>query len=749
MGMAGGAYKGDKERAEFALRVAQVANQNAQAQQNAALRQQELDQRSQEQADSNALANRRLDMMDEQTSFENDLKRERQNSDIEHQQTMDGIALRAAERAEADWQQKYARQGQVYQGYEQLAAQSRKQQEQRQALGQSAIASAMKLAMNSGGKDANGVRQKGAVPMYALQALNRDLGFDGQNQGIVAGGFTANNDFYLQFAQKDPQTGQMITTPQILTPMDQYRVMHQQQGIFDNNDRGTMAMQLKKSGFRDDEIILASGLNQTQLEALHKAASAKQTQNMNMKERFGQLSMIKTFLDGEEGQQLDEETKAALGTAYKNGIMQIASQFMPQQQAAANQSNNRPVVGTNGDTLTMPNGTTLRKNQEWTDPTDGKKYIWRGGNVRNFEPLGNANGEQPGKDNQNKVVPGYELENGEAQTQSKEPVAMRKPTQGEAPTQGEEASRTTDYGPRVRNEDVETKADDRESYDLGDLGTGKYRKAYGDALAESKDKRQKDFEDHPLSYLGNEFKESFKKDYESVRSAINAAKETPTYKNVSNALRLAVNNAKRNLGFDEEKPTQGEKPKERIKSETEYLDAIRKNQKSIHEPGKGYLHDINISDEEIASELKKRERHEVDPEVAERVRRRKAQEAKTKERNAFYDNHDGRTHGKTQEEKDAEFAQREPTIKPYNKEKYGLIREAYNVLQGLRHADLPPLRSRYSKSGSSEREKMEEEIHSLIEQMIDLSAERERSSGTKRIGAKDANDRTKYIQSNH
>lgn len=420
MGMAGGAYKSDKERAELALRAAQIANQNAQAQQNAALRQQELDQRSQAQSDDRELANRRLDMMDEQTSFENDLKREKQSSDIEHQQTMDGIALRAAERAEMDWQQKYAQQGQVYQGYEQLAAQSRKQQEQRLALGQSAIASAMKLAMNSGGKDANGARQKGAVPMYALQALNRDLGFDGQNQGIVAGGFTANNDFYLQFAQKDPQTGQMVTTPQILSPMDQYRVMHQQMGIFDNNDRGAMAMQLKNSGFRDDEILLASGLNQTQLEELRKAASVKQTQGMNTKERFSQLSMIKTFLDGEQGANLDEETRTALNTAYKNGIMQIASQFMPQQQAA-NQRNNAPVVGKDGTMLTMPNGTTLRKDQEYTNPRDGKKYIWRGGDPKNFEPINETNIEQP-------TTPRYELDDDgeQARTQGAEQTLSEK-----------------------------------------------------------------------------------------------------------------------------------------------------------------------------------------------------------------------------------------------------------------------------------------------------------------------------------
>lgn len=383
MGMAGGAYKGDKERAQLALQARQIANQNANARQNAALRQQELEQREKSRAESKALAEREMAFRQQQQQWDNDFKQQRQNADIAHLQTQDKIALRAAERADEVLQQKYAQQSQVYGGYQQLAKQARAQQEQRQALGQAAVASVMKLAMYSGGKDAKGQPRKGAVPMYALQALNRDMGFDGENQGFVSGGYTQNGDFYLQYAQKDPQTGQMVTRPQVLSPIDQYRVMNHQQGIFDNNDRGTMAAQLKQAGFRNDEILLASGINQTQLEQMQKLAKAKQVQGDTLKDRLSALTAIKGFIDG-DGANVDENVMNGLKAAYQNGMMQIAAQFLPKQQNGGN------ALTLNEDgTLTLPNGKTLRPGQEYTNAKDGAKYIWKGGGVGNdsFEKI--------------------------------------------------------------------------------------------------------------------------------------------------------------------------------------------------------------------------------------------------------------------------------------------------------------------------------------------------------------------------
>lgn len=462
MGMAGGAYKADKERAQLALQARQIANQSTQARQNAILRQKEIDLRKQAREDSIAMHNRELEVRDRQRGFENDLRQKQLDANIEHQRRVDDIALRAAERADALLQQRLAKQSQVYSGYEKMAKQARAQQEERQALGASAVASVMKLALKSGGKNEKGELQKGMVPMYALQALNRDMGFDGENQGFVSGGYTSNGDFFLQFAQKDPQSGQIVTRPQVISPIDQYRIMHQQQGIFDNSDRGSMAAQLKKTGFRDDEILLASGINQTQLEQMRKLATAKQTQDTTLKDRMAGLSMIKDFLD--KTADLDEATEKSLRGAYQNGIMQIASQYAPK---APEPGKNAPMMNEDG-TLTLPNGTTLRKDQEYTNPQDGKKYIWRGGDPKNFEAMAggdNGSGAQGGENGlqkygdqgkgrdtmtdsefsarrahqaqyYGKVQPGYEMEGddtaGGENTEETNPAAVEQPT----PTKG-------------------------------------------------------------------------------------------------------------------------------------------------------------------------------------------------------------------------------------------------------------------------------------------------------------------------
>lgn len=407
MGMAGGAYKGDKERAQLALQASQIANQRAQAQESARLRQMELLQRQKAREDAKAQTDREMALRERQMGMENELRNRQLDATIAHQERADAIAARASERADMLLQQKLAQQSQIYGGYEQLERTARAQREQKQALGASAVASVMKLAMRSGGKNDKGEYQKGAVPMYALEALNRDMGFDGKNQGFVAGGYTQNGDFYLQYAQRDPQTGQMVSRPQVMSRMDQYKVMHQQQGIFDNSDRGAMAAELRSAGFRDDEILLASGINQTQLEQMRKLASAKQTQETSMKERLSGLNMIKDFLD-KNGADLDEQTMTGLKAAYQNGIQQIAAQYAPKQPEPGV---NEPSLNEDGS-LTLPNGTTLKKDQEYTNPQDGKKYIWRGGDAKNFEAVESANPETtPPKSADQKRYEGNKLNN--------------------------------------------------------------------------------------------------------------------------------------------------------------------------------------------------------------------------------------------------------------------------------------------------------------------------------------------------
>lgn len=102
----------------------------------------------------------------------------------------------------------------------------------------------------------------------------------------------------------------------------------------------------------------------------------------------GQLSevmAIKDYLD--KNPEIDEATRKQLMGAYQNGIMQIAGRYSP-QPSGANGGGEAvgPSVGDDG-TLQLPNGKTIRKDQEYTNPQDGKKYIWRGGDAKNWEPV--------------------------------------------------------------------------------------------------------------------------------------------------------------------------------------------------------------------------------------------------------------------------------------------------------------------------------------------------------------------------
>ena len=394
MGMAGGAYKGDMERARLALQARQVANQSRAQAQAAALRQRELDQRQQM---IDAARQREADARD-LASMHGKAGRKwlgggggRENQAPVAPTSVDALAARVRQnpRAENALTQKMAQQQQVFSGYEQLGKRERAQREQRQAQGASAVASVLKLA-GMQGKDGN---QRGVVPLYALQALNRDMGFDGQNQGFVQGGYTSNGDFFLTYARRDPQSGQLLTKDHVLNPIDQYKIMHQQPGIFNDEDRGNQAGVLKKMGYRDNEILLASGLDQTGLERMQKLMMAQKQKAENatsLKDSISGLTTLQSYLLDHKAELSDEEI-GRFNEAIAAGMKNLTEHFLPKKDQPGV---NGPQLSEDGATLKLPNGVTLQKDQEYTNPQDGKKYIWRGGDAKNFEAVG-ANGQQP------------------------------------------------------------------------------------------------------------------------------------------------------------------------------------------------------------------------------------------------------------------------------------------------------------------------------------------------------------------
>lgn len=283
MGMAGGAYKGDMERARLALQAQSIANQAAAQRRAAALREQELNQR-QQMIDA---ARREREAAAERASMHGKAGRKNLSGGVQEPVSAGGrrasmpggqgeapagrqspysvsaFDLGAAARQRANDQRLMAleRQNQMLGQFQQVVGMERQQAAAKKAQGQSTVASLMKMAMQNGG----------TAPMAALQLATRQMGFDGKTAAIGGAGYTADGTFYMDFIQKDNQTGQISRATNTLSRADQGRVYYGQQGIFTNADRAAWRQQMLGARYSDQEINQLAGLNATAIEGLDKA----------------------------------------------------------------------------------------------------------------------------------------------------------------------------------------------------------------------------------------------------------------------------------------------------------------------------------------------------------------------------------------------------------------------------------------------------------------------------------------------
>ena len=109
--------------------------------------------------------------------------------------------------------------------------------------------------------------------------------------------------------------------------------------------------------------------------------------NISFGDKFKELMEIKDYVDNNKD-KLDEATRTKLMGAYQNGIMQIAGRYSPQPSGANDGGETSGLSISDDGILHLPNGKAIRKDQEYTNPQDGKKYIWRGGDARNWEEIG-------------------------------------------------------------------------------------------------------------------------------------------------------------------------------------------------------------------------------------------------------------------------------------------------------------------------------------------------------------------------
>ena len=257
MGMAGGAYKGDMERARLRMQAAQIAN-SRRAQLAHEQHQKDVLAEQARQADmADARANRALDIQEQRNQPSPETPERRSpysvfsNADI-----LAAARQRASDRRLAELEGQNSVLGQ----FEQVVGMEKRQQAAKKAHGQATMAALMKVAMANGGR----------APMAALNFANRQFGFDGKTRAIGGAGFTADGTWFVDFLSKD-QNGQLARQTSTMPLEQQGQVYYGQAGIFDNADRAAWRKRMLDSKFSTQEVNTYSGLNATALEGLDEA----------------------------------------------------------------------------------------------------------------------------------------------------------------------------------------------------------------------------------------------------------------------------------------------------------------------------------------------------------------------------------------------------------------------------------------------------------------------------------------------
>lgn len=257
MGMAGGAYKGDMDRAKLRLQAAQIAN-SRRAQLAHEQHQKDALAEQARQADmADARANRALDIQEQRNQPAQEAPERRSpysvfsNADI-----LAAARQRASDRRLAELEGQNSVLGQ----FEQVVGMEKRQQAAKKAHGQATMAALMKVAMANGGQ----------APMAALNFANRQFGFDGKTRAIGGAGFTADGTWFVDFLSKD-QNGQLARQTSTMPLEQQGQVYYGQAGIFDNADRAAWRKRMLDSKYSTQEVNTLSGLNATAIEGLDEA----------------------------------------------------------------------------------------------------------------------------------------------------------------------------------------------------------------------------------------------------------------------------------------------------------------------------------------------------------------------------------------------------------------------------------------------------------------------------------------------
>lgn len=278
-----------------------------------------------------------------------------------------------------------------------------------------------KRLAESGVQQTDGNFRKGFVDPAVLKVINSQLqkrGADYAITGIMArqayGALGkpvkgSSPVFYVQGLRNDgTQFGQYLSLKDVYRwGVDNYRLANANDGKADGAAENFAITALR--GYDPDGYKNSLNYRQNEMK-LKSAESALETQELQRLINHGQYDMkrdeyemkkaaagayrrtlednvkilkeINSMLvtkDGFLNPSLDEEKRKELTEARDLIVQSLVSPYAKQPE----QSRNVPVV--KDGVLVLPNGKVLRKDQEYVNPGDGKRYIWRGGDPRNFE----------------------------------------------------------------------------------------------------------------------------------------------------------------------------------------------------------------------------------------------------------------------------------------------------------------------------------------------------------------------------
>ena len=94
----------------------------------------------------------------------------------------------------------------------------------------------------------------GELPEVVRNYMNRKMGFDGVNTGVLGGGYQQDGRYAFDFANGVDQQGAVVRQRQSFGPTSLYNMMSQNRVAFNDADRSSMRKNLLHLGYSEKEV---------------------------------------------------------------------------------------------------------------------------------------------------------------------------------------------------------------------------------------------------------------------------------------------------------------------------------------------------------------------------------------------------------------------------------------------------------------------------------------------------------------